>query len=85
MVEQEQAGLNLKPDVTIDCVGLYCPMPIVHTTKQFKAMQPGQILEVVADDEGVKQDMPSWAKMTGYEFLGIEEVGGKYHVFVRKA
>ncbi len=85
MVEQEQAGLNLKPDVTIDCVGLYCPMPIVHTTKQIKAMQPGQILEVVADDEGVKQDMPSWAKMTGNEFLGIEEVGGKYHVFVRKA
>jgi tRNA 2-thiouridine synthesizing protein A len=85
MAEQEKITLNLKPDITIDCVGLYCPMPIVNTTKQIKTMQPGQVLEVVADDEGIKQDMPSWAKMTGNEFLGIEEERGKYHVFVRKA
>jgi TusA-related sulfurtransferase len=85
MAEREKTGLNLKPDVTIDCVGLYCPMPIVQTTKQIKTMQPGQVLEVVADDEGIKQDMPNWAKMTGNEYLGIEEVGGRYHVFVRKA
>ena len=85
MAETEKGTLNLKPDVTIDCVGLYCPMPIVNTSKQIKTMQPGQVLEVMADDEGIKQDMPNWAKMTGNEYLGIEEVGGKYHVFVRKA
>jgi TusA-related sulfurtransferase len=48
-------------------------------------MQPGQVLEVVADDEGIKVDMPNWAKMTGNEFLGIEEEGKKLHVFVKKA
>lgn len=75
----------MKSDITIDCIGLYCPMPIVNTTRQMKAMQPGQVLEVVADDDGIKLDMPAWAKMTGNEFLGIEEAGGQYHVFVRKA
>jgi TusA-related sulfurtransferase len=85
MAEKEKMPLGLKADITIDCIGLYCPMPIVNTTKQIKIMQSGQVLEVVADDEGIKQDMPSWAKMTGNEFLGIEEEGGKYHVFVRKA
>jgi TusA-related sulfurtransferase len=75
----------MKADVTIDCIGLYCPMPIVHTAKKVKEMQPGQILEVVADDEGIKQDMPNWAKMTGNEFLGLEEEGGRYHVFVKKS
>jgi len=74
----------MKADITIDCIGLYCPMPIVNTTRQMKAMQRGQVLEVVADDEGIKQDMPNWAKMTGNEFLGIEEEDGKYRVFVRK-
>ena len=74
----------MKADITIDCIGLYCPMPIVNTTRQMKAMQPGQVLEVVADDEGIKQDMPNWAKMTGNEFLGIEVEDGKYRVFVRK-
>ncbi len=85
MPEIENVKQNLKPDITIDCIGLYCPMPIVNTSKQIKIMQPGQVLEVVADDEGIKQDMPNWSKMTGNEFLGIEEVAGKYHVFVRKA
>ena len=75
----------MKADVTIDCVGLYCPMPIVNTAKQIKQMKPGEVLEVMADDEGIKQDMPNWAKMTGNEYLGIEESSGTYHVFVKKA
>jgi TusA-related sulfurtransferase len=75
----------MKADVTVDCVGLYCPMPIVHTAKKVKEMQSGQVLEVIADDEGIKQDMPNWAKMTGNEYLGMEESDGKIHVFVRKA
>jgi tRNA 2-thiouridine synthesizing protein A len=74
----------MKADVTIDCVGLYCPMPIVNTARQIKQMKTGQVLEVVADDEGIKLDMPNWAKMTGNELLGIEEEAGKYHVFVKK-
>ena len=75
----------MKADQSLDCMGLYCPMPIVKTAAKIKAMKTGEVLEVVADDEGIKQDMPNWAKMTGNEFLGIEERGGKYHVFVRKA
>jgi tRNA 2-thiouridine synthesizing protein A len=75
----------MKADVTIDCIGLYCPMPIVNTSKQIKQMKSGQVLEVVADDAGIKQDMPNWAKLTGNEYLGLEETDGKYHVFVKKA
>jgi tRNA 2-thiouridine synthesizing protein A len=75
----------MEADVTIDCVGLYCPMPIVRTTKQIKEMKQGQVLEVIADDVGIKQDMPNWAKMTGNEFMGLEEEGGRIHVFVKKS
>lgn len=74
----------MKADITIDCLGLYCPMPIVNTAKKIREMQQGQVLEVVADDEGIKQDMPNWALMTGNEFLGVEEDGKQYHVFVKK-
>ena len=75
----------MKADETLDCVGLYCPMPIVHTAKKMKELKSGQTLEVVADDEGIKEDMPSWCKTTGNECLGIEqESGGLYHVFVKK-
>jgi len=74
----------MKADVSIDCVGLYCPMPIVNTAKSIQKMDPGQVLELIADDEGVKQDLPNWSRITGNEFLGIEEVNGKYHVYIKK-
>ncbi len=74
----------MKADATLDCIGLYCPMPIVLTSKKFKELKIGQVLEVLADDKGIKQDMPSWCKTTGNEFLGIEEEDGTYKVYVKK-
>ncbi len=74
----------MKADRTLDCVGLYCPMPIVKTSQEIKELGEGDVLEVVADDPGIKSDMPAWCAKTGHEFLGIEEEDGEYHVFVRK-
>ncbi len=75
----------MKADETLDCVGLYCPMPIAHTAQKIKEMKAGQVLEVLADDMGILQDMPAWCKMTGNEFIGAEEEKGVYKVLVRKA
>ena len=47
-------------------------------------MKTGEVLEVVADDKGIKLDMPAWAKATGHEFLGMEEKGGEIKVYVKK-
>ena len=75
----------MKAEETLDCVGLYCPMPIVHTAKKMKELKTGQVLEVISDDEGIKEDMPNWCKTTGNGFLGIEEEHGVYRVFVKKS
>jgi len=74
----------VKADATLDCVGLYCPMPIYNTAKKLKELKPGQVLEVLADDEGIKEDMPAWCRTTGNELLGIEEENGEYKAYVRK-
>lgn len=74
----------MKSDATLDCVGLSCPMPIVRTSQKVKELKLGQVLEVTADDEGIKEDMPAWCNTTGNEFLGIEEEGDIIKVYVRK-
>jgi tRNA 2-thiouridine synthesizing protein A len=74
----------MKADDTLDCVGLYCPMPIVKTAAKIKQMKPGEVLEILADDKGIKQDMPAWCKITGNECLSVEEEGGQFKVFVKK-
>jgi tRNA 2-thiouridine synthesizing protein A len=74
----------MKADSTLDCMGLYCPIPIVNTAKKMKELQSGQVLEILSDDEGIKEDMPNWCKVTGNECLGVEAEGGAYRVYVRK-
>jgi TusA-related sulfurtransferase len=59
-------------------------MPILKTSQQIKKMKVGEILEVAADDKGIKEDMPAWCKATGNECLGIEEQGGEIKVYVKK-
>ena len=75
----------MKADATLDCYGLLCPMPIIQTSKKIKELKIGQVLEVVATDEGIQTDMPAWCAVTGQEFLGIEEKNEEYHAFVKKA
>jgi TusA-related sulfurtransferase len=74
----------MEADDTLDCVGLYCPMPIVKAAQRIKELQDDEVLEVIADDKGIKSDMPAWCAKTGHQCLGIEEKDGEFHVFVRK-
>jgi len=74
----------MKADVTLDCFGLLCPMPIIKTAEKIKELKVGQVLEVLATDEGIKTDMPAWCKATGQEFLGVEEKEGEYRAYVKK-
>ncbi|MFC1917617.1 sulfurtransferase TusA family protein [Chloroflexota bacterium] len=75
----------MKADQSLDCIGLYCPMPIVKTAEVVKKMKRGEVLEIVADDKGIKMDMPAWCEATGNDCLGIEEEGGEIKVYVKKA
>ncbi len=74
----------MKADQSLDCMGLYCPMPIVKTAEKIKELKLGEVLEVVADDKGIKLDMPAWCEATGHDFLGVEEAGSEIKVYVKK-
>lgn len=76
--------MNIKVDVVQDSVGQVCPMPIAHMAKAMRTMQAGQILELHADDEGAKADIPAWCEQTGNPFLGEEKTGDYTKYFVKK-
>jgi tRNA 2-thiouridine synthesizing protein A len=74
----------MKADATLDCVGMYCPMPIIKTAKAIKDVQVGQVLEIVADDPGLQSDIPAWCKTTGHECLGVDKSGREFKAYVRR-
>ncbi|WP_366922679.1 sulfurtransferase TusA family protein [Metallumcola ferriviriculae] len=75
----------MKADTTVDAVGLLCPMPIVKLSKGVKAMESGQVLELLADDAGADSDVPAWCKKTGNEFISSEEGDGCKKYYIRKS
>jgi TusA-related sulfurtransferase len=74
----------MQANEVLDCYGLLCPMPIIQTAKKIKELEVGQVLEVVSTDAGIKEDMPAWCRQTGQEYLGLEEDGEVYKVYVKK-
>lgn len=76
---------DYKPDKTLDCSGLLCPMPVVKTSKAMKELQVDQILELIATDPGSMPDMEAWARQTQHELLLSEKVGeDKFHFMIKK-
>ncbi len=73
----------MQADKSIDCFGLMCPMPIIKTAQTVKEMKIGQVLEIIATDKGIKQDMPAWCKTTGNECMSIEDKGEEINVYVK--
>jgi TusA-related sulfurtransferase len=71
-------------DQTLDTLGLFCPIPVILTSKKIKQMQIDQVLEVLSDDEGIKKDMPAWCRTTGNEFVDLIQEGKVFKVYVRK-
>jgi len=74
----------MKPDRSIDCVGFFCPMPIIKTKLELDTMKSGELLEVLADDEGFVKDLPAWCKTSGNIFVEIKYENGVLKGYVRK-
>ena len=76
--------MSLVADRRLDCVGLFCPMPILKTRDALKGMVVGQVLEMTSDDPASEADMKSWTARTGHQLLEIEKNGAVFRFVVRK-
>lgn len=75
---------NIVPDAELDCVGLYCPMPIAQTKQEIDNLEPGQILRVEADDPAAEEDIKRWAKRVGHEVIEFEKEDTILTFYIKK-
>ena len=71
-------------DYKLDCIGLFCPVPVLKSKKTLKSLDIGQVLEIFTTDPGSYRDIPAWAHVTGQELLVSEECGHRDYRFVVK-
>ena len=71
-------------DRQIDCIGLFCPMPIVKTREAIREMGVGQVLEMCSDDPASDADMKTWVERSGHEMIEVSRDRAVYRFLVRK-
>lgn len=72
-------------DVKLDCLGLFCPMPVLKTREAMRQLNAGQVLEMTSDDPASEADMQSWTTRTGNELMEIDRNGAIFRFLIRKA
>ena len=77
-------SLEIIPDAELDCVGLYCPMPIAKTKREIDKLKVGQVLKVEADDPTAEEDIQLWAKKVGHEIMKFEKEGTVMTFLIKK-
>lgn len=76
---------GLKPDKTLDCIGLFCPEPLFQTREQMDSIEAGKILEVLADDPAAEEDIKRFAKRTGHEIIKFEKKEDYIKFLIKKS
>lgn len=85
MKETEINGQNLKVASTVDAVGLFCPLPVVKLKLELEKISLNDVIELLADDPGVLDDLPAWCEETGNKLLSlVKNKEGVFIAYVRK-
>jgi tRNA 2-thiouridine synthesizing protein A len=72
-------------DRTIDARGQMCPMPVLTLAKAFRDVKPGEVVALMATDQGAKSDIPAWAEKTGNRLLNMTEEQGVMTFYLQKS
>jgi len=75
---------NTEPDRVLDCIGLYCPEPVLRTRIELDKMAVGEVLQVLADDRAAEEDIRSLVKRLGHELFELSKEGNVPRFLIRK-
>jgi TusA-related sulfurtransferase len=70
---------------SVDSRGMACPYPSFESVKAINAIKPGDVLEVLTDnDESALKSIPSVCDKRRWEFLVLQEAKELWRVLIKK-
>lgn len=69
----------------LDALGLLCPLPVLKARKRLSALEPGQMLRMLADDPAAVVDVPHFCAESGHTLLEMRDEGGVLSFLIRKS
>ena len=72
------------PAMTLDLIGLKCPLPVLHTRKALAAITAGSMLDVRTSDPLAVIDIPHLLATTGDTLVALHQDAGVARFLIRK-
>jgi len=86
--QQTEEGAKLseqvKPDRTLDALGLFCPEPVFRVRLELDNMDVGEVLEVFADDPAAEEDIKSLVKRLEQQLITLKKEGSTLRFLIKK-
>jgi tRNA 2-thiouridine synthesizing protein A len=71
--------------LTIDALGLKCPIPIIMLAERIREVPIGELIAVLADDPAAETDVPAWCMMKSQEYVATTELGRGWAFIIRRS
>ncbi len=70
---------------TVDIRGQICPYTLIETRDALKALESGQVLEVISDYEpAAKTTIPNFCTKKAYPLETVEEAANLWRLYIEK-
>ncbi len=84
MWSDKELDKDMKPNRTLDCLGLYCPEPVFRVRLELDKMKIGEVVEVLADDPAAEEDIQSLVKRLEQQLISVSKQGNTIHFLIKK-
>ncbi|MFQ6100439.1 MAG: sulfurtransferase TusA family protein [Anaerolineae bacterium] len=71
-------------NITVDCRGETCPVPLVEARKALRKASPGDVVEVIGTHPASKEEIPMAVKALGLELLSVEGTDTDWTIRIRR-
>ena len=71
-------------EITVDCRGETCPVPLVETRKALRKAKEGDVIEITGTHPSSKKEIPMAVKALGLELIDIQETEGVWKIRIRR-
>jgi len=69
---------------TVDVRDLNCPRPLLMTINAMKKLTAGDVLQVMTNTAGIKNDLPTWCSKENHTIVKHEEEGDNTIYYIQK-
>lgn len=68
----------------LDVRGKVCPFPLFYTKRKIMEMEPGDELEIIADDATAKETIRKWSKLHDQDIIKIQDEDTFFRIILKK-